>query len=143
MSANTELTVPGTIQVKKNINERTMWHHRLGHAPMSKIEKIGGLKGLKSHIDEICVTCPMAKMTKQPFPSSSSRAGQPFELVHIEIFGWVKTSYKYFLTIVDDHTRVTWVHLLNHKSDSYSAIVNFVHMAAVSQETEVRQCIRV
>lgn len=62
-----------------------------------------------------------------------SRAKRSFELVHIDIWGPYNVStrngHRYFLTIVDDHTRVTWIQLLKAKNDAYAAIVKFVNMA--------------
>ncbi|KAI3758794.1 hypothetical protein L6452_06366 [Arctium lappa] len=34
--------------------------------------------------------------------------------------------HRYFLTMVDDHSRTTWVHLLSHKSSAFSIIQSFV-----------------
>lgn len=39
-----------------------------------------------------------------------------------------KGKHRYFLTLVNDYLRVTWVHLLKLKSDAFSAIENFVNM---------------
>ena len=49
-------------------------------------------------------------------------ANSPFELLHLDIWGPFHTlsieGYKYFLTIVDDHSRFTWVYMLKSKSDA-------------------------
>lgn len=64
----------------------------------------------------------MSKFTKLPFPLSKSYASALFDLIHLDIWGPYKEvtrgKYRYFMTIVDDHTRHTWVYLLQHKSDS-------------------------
>ena len=53
-------------------NEIMLWHLRLGHAPIQKLSIIGlNIKpNLKSQTQTICSTCPMAKLTKLPFPES-------------------------------------------------------------------------
>jgi len=58
----------------------------------------------------------MAKFAKLPYALSKSHASACFDLVHIDIWGAYKVpahgKYRYFLTIVDDHSRATWVYLL-------------------------------
>src|SRR5436309_1476631 len=55
-----------------------------------------------------------------------------FELIHVDTWSPFKHSthdgYKYFLTIVDDYTRITWIHLLPNKSSSIVALQTFVAM---------------
>lgn len=96
--------------------------------------KIEELKGFDVKKGEQCVNCPVAKFTKQPFKLSESRAKMPFELVHIDTWGPYRVStregYRYFLTVVDDFSRVTWVHILKAKNEAYSAILQFVNMAS-------------
>ena len=36
--------------------------------------------------------------------------------------------YKFFLTLVDDHSQAIWVYLMKHKSEVYSHIENFYNM---------------
>ena len=99
----------------------TLWHHRLGHAPISKLKHIPLLQSIIKPSSQVCVTCPMSKFSKLPFDLSTSHAAAPFELVHIDTWGpyrvQTRGKYKYFLTVVDDCTRFTWVFLMPHKSD--------------------------
>lgn len=43
----------------------------------------------------------------------------------ISLFG-----FKYFITFMDDYSRVTWVYLLKNKSDVFVAFKSFYHMVA-------------
>ena len=67
-----------------------------------------------------CLVCPFAKQTRNVFPNSSIRSTACFELLHIDLWGPYNTptvdGKKYFLTIMDDFSRVTWLFLLSHKS---------------------------
>lgn len=80
-----------------------------------------------------CEVFPLAKQAKLPFPASSSRIESVFELLHIDVWGPFRISThdrnKYFLTIVDDHSRVTWIYLLKLNSDAIVVIRNFLLMA--------------
>ncbi|GJU93505.1 cysteine-rich receptor-like protein kinase 8 [Tanacetum coccineum] len=75
------------------------------------------------------MSCPMAKFAKLPYALSDSHALEPFNLIHIDIWGPYKVAtngkYKYFLTIVDDFSRATWIYLLVQKSDACSVLVAF------------------
>lgn len=47
--------------------------------------------------------------------------------------------HRFFLTIVDDNTRITWVTLLKHKSDANSALEKFINLAA----TQFRKTVKI
>nr|GLL46475.1 uncharacterized protein LOC109150247 [Ipomoea trifida] len=55
-----------------------------------------------------------------------------FELLHMDIWGPYRVAtthgHLYFLTIVDDHSRAVWVHLLRKKSEVRNLIVEFCKM---------------
>lgn len=109
-----------------------IWHNRLGHAPSAKIMLIDHVKNqIKTVPSHVCVTCPLTKFTKLPFSLSDSHAEAVFDMVHMDIWGPYKVStrgkYMYFLTIVDDHTIMVWVYLLQYKSEFCKIIVmNFM-----------------
>jgi len=65
------------------VSKETLWHLRLGHAPLSKIKDIAG--STKNVFDEICLTCPMSKFFKLPFNSRTSKTHHIFEIVHMDI----------------------------------------------------------
>ena len=80
----------------------------------------------------ICDICNFAKHRKLPYSSSTSIASSNFELLHFDIWGPIaKVSiygHRYFLTIVDDHSRFLWTILLKTKSEVPSRIENFIHL---------------
>ena len=61
---------------------------------------------------------------------STTRALNYFNLLHVDIWGpYPHRTYngsRFFLTIVDDHSRATWVHLLAYKSNAFSLLKAFV-----------------
>ncbi|KAL2932887.1 Retrovirus-related Pol polyprotein from transposon RE1 [Bienertia sinuspersici] len=83
-AASTCVQVPKRVD-KNQMRATTLWHLRLGHAPLNRIEKIQGLKGFDKAKGEECITCPEAKFTKLPFKVSKSRAAEPFQLLHIDM----------------------------------------------------------
>lgn len=54
----------------------------------------------------------------------------PFDLVHLDVWGPFSVEsvegHKYFLTIVDDCTRVTWIYMMKCKSDVSRLFPDFV-----------------
>lgn len=111
-------------------SEYTLWHQRLGHASISKMLHIARVKPcLYQEKDQVCLTCPMSKMTRLAFSASESRASKPFDLLHVDIWGPYKvvtgTKFRFFLTLVDDYSRVTWVYLLARKSDYLNTLMKF------------------
>src|SRR4051812_28094167 len=76
-----------------------------------------------------CEICALAKQHRLPFPTSSISSTKPFELIHCDVWGPYKVASlsgaKYFLTIVDDFSRFTWIFFMHHKSETKDLIVNF------------------
>ncbi|CAI7904341.1 unnamed protein product [Closterium sp. NIES-54] len=109
-------------------------HERLCHVnfPMlKKLLKDGSLKGLevKGAAKEIgsCPTCLETKFTKFPFSSGTGPAKAPLALVHMDVVGPTRapslSGSRYFLTIVDDHTRAVWVYPLQTKGEVAAAVL--------------------
>jgi len=52
-----------------------------------------------------------------------------FDLIHVDIWGPVNIvsvyGHKYFLTIVDDYSRHTWIYLMKAKSETETLLHNF------------------
>ena len=112
------------------VSDSILWHNRLGHAPFPKLQLISALKDKvsMSSLPE-CVTCPVARFTNLPFHKSLSHAKEPFDLLHADIWGPYKVptrlKFRYFLTLVDDCTRMIWVYLLQYKSEFLTSLKSF------------------
>ncbi|GJP58793.1 hypothetical protein CLOP_g3532 [Closterium sp. NIES-67] len=96
-----------------------------------KLVKDGSLKGLevKGGVKEIgsCPTCLETKFSKFPFNSTTGPAKTPLALVHMDVVGPTRapslSGSRYFLTIVDDHTRAVWVYPLKSKREVAAAVL--------------------
>lgn len=66
----------------------------------------------------------------------------PFDFLHIDTwrpFSVTSTEgYRYFLTIVDDHTRVTWICLMRTKDEVLSLFPDFLTMVEIQYKTTVK-----
>lgn len=83
-----------------------------------------------------CHMCPQSKQTRIFFETclstnSHGPMGGPFHYV-------TYNGERYFLTIVDDFTRATWVYLMHSKLDTLSMIKNFVILVETQFSTTIQ-----
>ena len=116
-----QFSVPSSICINTIIAQ--IWHNRLGHPSYQKLDVLiikPYLDHLKSHYTDTCYVCPLAKQRRIPFISHNHLSPFPFDLVHYDIWGPFYVSahchYRFFVTLVDDCTRYTWIYLIKHKS---------------------------
>lgn len=124
-----------------------LWHHRLGHAAFDRINVLKSVipKFSNKNYCFPCNTCHLAKQHRLSFVSNTSFASKPFDLLHIDIWGNFHQpsvdGYKYFLTVVDDASRFTWVFLLKQKSDVQQVFPDFCTMIATQFNVKIK-CVR-
>lgn len=99
----------------------SLWHLRLGHMSQSRMSLLQNVIPIVKESSQLqCEICPLAKQHRSPFPISSIKTSQPFAVVHCDIWGPFNTpttsGHRYFLTVVYDFTRCTWVFLMFQKS---------------------------
>ena len=108
----------------------TLWHQRLGHPAIHPLKHLSrSVLGISSKLKSFCEVCHLAKQTRLPFGHSSIKTKAPFDLIHCDIWGAFRVpsilGAHYFLTIVDDFSRHTWVYLMRHKSETQGLLRNF------------------
>ncbi|CAL2265939.1 unnamed protein product [Prunus armeniaca] len=112
-----------------------LWHRRFGHLNMSSLkllkeeDMVVGLPEIKG-IKEVCEGCVLGKQCREAFPKeATTRALTPLELIHSDICGPMQTVTKagnrFFLTFIDDCTRMCWVYFLRHKSEALTVFKKF------------------
>ncbi|XP_074377153.1 uncharacterized protein LOC141718673 [Apium graveolens] len=116
------------------ISVSKFWHMRLGHIPDNVLSHIP-ISVQSEPCSKKCPVCPLSKQYKIPFPKfSASVSTESFALIHMDIWGpyhiATNTGCKYFLTIVDDYTRATWVFLMPNKQQILSIFQTFVSHVA-------------
>ncbi|CAI7773598.1 unnamed protein product [Closterium sp. NIES-53] len=93
-----------------------------------KEERVKGLR-IKGEPKEVgsCETCLTSKFSRFPFHSTVGQSSDPVELVHMDLVGPMKVKGDggalYFMTMVDDYTRLTWSFPLAKKSDAARVII--------------------
>jgi len=80
-------------------------------------------------LNKYCDVCQRAKQTRNKFHVSDFRASHAFELIHCDLWGLYRNvsscGASYFLTIVDDYSRVVWIYLLIDKKEVSSTLKMF------------------
>ena len=121
---NTKDPIPLSLLSESSLsNKHKIWlyHLRLGHPPFSILKLMfpGLFDGVDLHIFH-CDVCELAKHKHVSFQISDTRASTPFTLIHSDIWGpsTVPNIFgaRWFVSFIDDCTRVSWVFLLKQKS---------------------------
>ncbi|GAA0162877.1 transmembrane signal receptor [Lithospermum erythrorhizon] len=93
------------------------------------VHATGTLDCLVDQFDDI--PCPLT-LPDGSVIYATRRATWCFELIHCDLWGPYRTpsscGAKYFLTLVDDHSRAVWVVLLTDKTEVYDVFLKFIPM---------------
>lgn len=124
-------------------NNIDVWHYRLGHPSTSVLSNIcQKFPYVKINKKFVCDSCHQAKQSKLSFSDSTTLTAKPFELVHMDIWGPINVSsfqgFQYFLTIVDDYSRHTWIYLLKSKSDTRPAMHRLIKYIATQYDSTIK-----
>lgn len=132
-----------TIKATSSQNTSTiLWHRRLGHLSSSRLDFMSKtLLHFPLEPNNNCDVCALARQTRLPFSTSSTSSVKPFELIHCDIWGPFKvpslSGAKYFLTVVDDFSRFTWVFLMHHKNETRNFLTNFFSFVKTQFNTTI------
>ncbi|KAL2541658.1 Uncharacterized protein Adt_02636 [Abeliophyllum distichum] len=107
-----------------------LWHRRLGHLSASPLQFLAqNILDISFDFHDICDVCHLAKQSRLRFKVSQIYSNKAFDLIHCDIWRlhriYSYSGARYFITIVDDFSRYTWVHFMRHKSETQSIIKNF------------------
>lgn len=89
---NTTTCIPIAAVHNKNqssgCKDARLWHIRMGHLPFSQLYFLfPDLQPRALHKECFCTICPLAKKARDPFTRSSTKTVEPFQLVHIDLWG--------------------------------------------------------
>ena len=116
-----------------HVASRNTWHNRLGHLYFNKLDRLKHLFQCRNDgVDSYCLICTLAKQKRLTFISHNHLSQCAFNLIHCDTWGpyhvLTHAGYGYFLTLVDDYTRFTWVFLMRHKSEARNIISKFFNV---------------
>ncbi|KAK3003550.1 hypothetical protein RJ639_019485 [Escallonia herrerae] len=98
-------------------------HYQLGHPSLPMLKKLCPQFHDVSSVD--CESCHFAKHHRSSLnPRVNKRAEFAFELVHSDVWGpcpvLSKTGFKYFVTFVDDFSRMTWIYFMKNRLEVFT-----------------------
>ena len=111
------------------VDESWLWKRRTGHlnfnnlVKVSKKESVRYLPKIVKPLNSLCRHCQHGKQTKANFKTKEHMTSHPLEIVHTDICGPTRTKILqgeyYFMFLIDDYTRMTWVTFLKEKSKAF------------------------
>ena len=128
------------------IDESWLWHRRMGNLNFDNIMKVSNKEVVRDFLKivnplkSVCKHCQHRKQTKSSFKFKGHTISQPSEIVHIDLCRPKRTKILqgqyYFMLLIDDYTRMTWVTFLKEKSESFEKFKIF--KAMIENETIVK-----
>ncbi|KAK2967762.1 hypothetical protein RJ640_029658 [Escallonia rubra] len=103
-------------------SEIWLWHRRLGHASFGYLKKLFPSLFTKYDVSSFqCEVCEFVKSHRVSFPLALNKSPDPFMIIHSDVWGPSKVNSfggsRWFVTFIDDYTRMTWVQLMKSKSE--------------------------
>lgn len=105
------------------------WHAKVrhpSHKHLLALKDLLHINSIENMSFDPCLICPLAKQRHLSFVSHNNIAATVFDLVHYDIWGpyefLTHAGFQYFLTLVDDFSRYTWMFLLRKKFDALTVV---------------------
>lgn len=115
-----------------------IWHARLGHlnfnymTRMLKDQCVDGFDFDDKVVLNKCATCLAGKMTSIPFTVRENPLTELLELIHMDVCGPMRLSSiggaRYFITFIDDFSRLCSVYFLKNKSEAVDKFMEFKNL---------------
>ncbi|MCO5548048.1 hypothetical protein L7F22_001504 [Adiantum nelumboides] len=125
-----------------------LWHARFGHLNYDYLQ-LAFKDGLVTGLPEVgipkhpCTSCIKGKQHWDLIPKKASRrASHQLELLHMDLCGPMRQvslgGSEYFFLVIDDFSRMTWVHFLKHKSDVFVTFKEWMTMVELESGPRVK-----
>ena len=76
------------------------------------------------------------------FPNKATRAKGILELIHIHVFGPMTVpslgGSKYYLSFINNFSRMTWIYFLKKKSDVFERLLEFKSLAENQTDGKIK-----
>ena len=131
-----------------------LWHRRFGHlgyTNLAKLQQNEMVTGININAEAfkaagengLCEPCVLGKQHRLPFTASETVSTRPLDLLHMDLCGPLavtsKGGSKYFVTFLDDYSKLSIVKPLAHKSDTARAVRDVIFMLEVQSGCTLRR----
>src|ERR1043165_2686377 len=113
-------------RLKNDEDHMKMWHCRLGHIGVKRMEKLhkdGLLELLDFGSLDTCEPCLMGKMRRTPINGIMERADVLLGIIHTDVCRSTnvptRNGLRYFVTFTDDLSRYGYIYLMKHKYETF------------------------
>ena len=118
-----------------------LFHSRLGHPILCKFRKLVPHFSSLSLLE--CESCQLGKHTCVLFPKRlDPRTKSPFELVHTDVWDPSRSTstlgFHYFVTLINDYSRCTWLFLMKTRAVLLSIFKKFHAKIRTQFNTSIR-----
>lgn len=144
---NLHLIASVCLQVKAN-DAAWRWHARYGHLNFRALHELGAKKMVEGiptidRLEQFCDGCALGKQHRKAFPSVATyRAKLRLELLHGDLCGPITPitpgGGRYFMLIVDDHSRYMWVEILKTKDEAFKLFKKIKSIAENETNAKVK-----
>ncbi|KAM0969390.1 hypothetical protein COP2_018032 [Malus domestica] len=131
------------------IESERLWHKRFGHLNvqslknLQKHEMVQGLPQM-DEMKEVCEGYAFGKQHRDKFETGKAwKVEKPLELIHTDVCGPMKNASisgnKYFLTFIDDYSRMCWVYFMRFKSEVFNIFRKFKAMVELQSGHQIKK----
>jgi transposase InsO family protein len=111
-----------------------LWHQRLGHLEKDNLKRLAKMSTGMTMVDDdntvLCDACVLGKLHAKGAQTPAQRATERAERLHVDLGGPITpmtTMHEaYYLVVIDDLTRYTWICVMRRKSDTLSELRKLV-----------------
>ena len=130
-------------QISSTDDKVLLWHSRLGHPSFGYLERLfPSLFTNKRSIQYTCEVCQYAKHTRSVYSQVPYTATALFSIIHSDIWGPCRVTAlsgaRWFITMIDEHTRMTWTFLMKDKSETAGVFQSFYSMVKTQFHTQIK-----
>jgi 5'-3' exoribonuclease 2 len=90
---------------------------------MQELHRKGYLAGHTPKNLGFCEHCVYGKLQRSKFPKAVHQTKGTLDYIHSDCWGPARVEsiggHRYFLSIIDDYSRMTWIFVMKHKSDAF------------------------
>src|SRR3954469_9806611 len=124
-----------------------LWNLRLGHMSEKGLSILGKqnlLSGYKGSRTEFCEHCVFGKQTGGKFSKTAVHSTKrKLDYIHSDLWGPNKVASKsgarYYMTLIDDYSRMVWVYFLKTKDEAFPTFVRWKTMVEKQTDRKVKR----